>query len=945
LLSSVGVAALLLGSGLAVAADVEITTNQSTRVDLDALAPAGSTAHVAPGVTIAVSTGGTNEGVIGVARAWLLTNEGSISTAFPTVGTVIRLPFAGSGVVNQGTISSGTAAVNGITMIGGGSVSNAAGASINTVASGIVMGLSGAGGGPGTVDNFGTISNTGTGDTVILIDDGTVNNRGTIQTSGATNAVSAAGAGTRNVINSGIIVNTTPQAQANFSAGVLFGGTAGTATLLNTASGQISADYNGVFASGAYAVDITNNGRITSTRGPAVELTNTLGQTLVNTGIIQSAQNGISAVRNASITNSGTIGSTGAGNAIVFGNGPGAPGGYVHTLTLQTGSILNGNVVGATANSTDNLILQGTNTETLSKFLNFETLSMQGTDWTLNNNGTFATSATAQSGVLRVNGQLTTPLTTIATTGTLAGTGRIVGNVINNGTIAPGNSIGTLNVTGTYTQASGSTYTVEVDTSPASDLINVTGAAVIQANATVHVLAAPGLYTLGHRYTILTASLGVTGQYATLTDNAPFVDFILGNDANNIYLDVLRSSVSFHQVAQTPNQRAAATGAETLGGGNAVFNALVMLNQTDALRAFDALSGEGHATARGILVEESRFIRDAVTSRLRQWSGGVTALLAPVLSAFRLDAPSEAEEALAYAAKAPAGALPRGSSLPIVQPRYFTTWGQVLGNWGDTSGNGNAASSSRSTGGLIAGTDITLDETWRVGVATGYQSTSFTIDDRATSGDADTYHLAAYGGMQRGPLAVRAGAAYAWHSLATERAVAFPGFAERLKANYRGATGQAFGEIGYSFTQARIAFEPFAALAHVNTSTASFAEAGGTAALTAAGARNGVTYSTLGLRAATPLALHQSVATTLRGSLGWRHAFGDRAVLSTFAFNAGAGTPFTVAAVPIAGDALAVEAGLDAQITPLMSLGVSYVGQLAAHARDHALKGNLTARF
>ena len=47
--------------------------------------------------------------------------------------------------------------------------------------------------------------------------------------------------------------------------------------------------------------------------------------------------------------------------------------------------------------------------------------------------------------------------------GTLGGNGTIGGNVVNAGTLAPGNSIGLLTVNGSYTQMPGSTYQVEVN--------------------------------------------------------------------------------------------------------------------------------------------------------------------------------------------------------------------------------------------------------------------------------------------------------------------------------------------------------------------------------------------------------------------------------------------------------------------------------------------------
>ena len=58
--------------------------------------------------------------------------------------------------------------------------------------------------------------------------------------------------------------------------------------------------------------------------------------------------------------------------------------------------------------------------------------------------------------------------------GVLGGNGTFVGTVTNNGIVAPGNSIGTLNVVGSYTQAAGSTYQVETNVAGQADRINVT---------------------------------------------------------------------------------------------------------------------------------------------------------------------------------------------------------------------------------------------------------------------------------------------------------------------------------------------------------------------------------------------------------------------------------------------------------------------------------------
>jgi outer membrane autotransporter protein len=231
---------------------------------------------------------------------------------------------------------------------------------------------------------------------------------------------------------------------------------------------------------------------------------------------------------------------------------------------------------------------------------------------------------------------------------------------------------------------------------------------------------------------------------------------------------------------------------------------------------------------------------------------------------------------------------------------------------------------------------------WRLGLLAGYSRSSFDVDDRASSGSSNNYHLGLYGGTQWGNLAFRTGAAYTWHDIDTNRTAAFPGFADSLSADYSAGTFQAFGELGYGIELGATRFEPFANLAHVSLRTDSFTEQGGPAALSVDGGTTAVTFTTLGLRAEHTMALG-TVNATLRGMIGWRHAFGDLTPESVNAF--AGGDAFTIAGAPIAQDSAVIEAGLDFNLTPEATFGLSYTGQIASDAYDHGFRANLSVRF
>ncbi|WP_202359070.1 autotransporter outer membrane beta-barrel domain-containing protein [Mesorhizobium sp. 113-3-3] len=525
-----------------------------------------------------------------------------------------------------------------------------------------------------------------------------------------------------------------------------------------------------------------------------------------------------------------------------------------------------------------------------------------------------------KAGTLLVSGSLGDAGITVDSGATLGG-GGTVGVLDTFGTVAPGkNAIGTLSVDYSVQFRAGSTYAVELNSTGLSDLIHASGAATIDSGAGLTVSnIGLGDLVAGTRYTVLEAA-SVSGTFTLVGDPqvSAFVRLSTTSDATHAYVDVTQTQ-TFAAAGVTPNQIATADGLESAGSSALVSAVLALPSDAAAQAAFDQLSGEIHASAKGMLLQDSRLLQDAVTARLRGAFGdsGKTASL-PVM---------------AYGED---GIQPMAADTD-----RFAIWSQGFGSWGGTDSDGNAAAFDRSTGGLLVGADG-LAGAWRIGVVGGYSRTSFDADDRNSSGDSDNYHLGLYGGTNWGAIAFRTGAAYTWHRISTSRSVAFQGFADSLSADYDAATAQAFGELAYKTDAGPFAFEPFANLAYVNLHTDGFAERGGAAALTSGSSTSDATFTTLGVRASTDITLG-GVAATARGMLGWRHAFGDVTPLSSVAF--AGGDSFTIAGAPIARDAMLVEAGFDVQLARNATLGLSYAGQFGADAFDNGFKANLGIKF
>jgi subtilase-type serine protease len=569
----------------------------------------------------------------------------------------------------------------------------------------------------------------------------------------------------------------------------------------------------------------------------------------------------------------------------------------------------------------------------------------------LNGNNTYTGATTVNGGVLSVDGSLLSKVTVNAN-GALMGIGTIGGlNVASGGIAAPGHSIGTMNVAGDVSFQAGSIYQVETNAAGQSDKIAATGKATL-SGGTVQVLATATTTTPTLTYTILTAAGGVTGSFAYAVSNLAFLSPTLSYNSNTASLTLTR--LSFTSAAQTVNQFNVASAVERGDGAlaTAVFN---QPTAAAARLAFDQLSGEVHASTASVLTDESRYMRGAVLGRLRQasYTGplGTMGTMASLgvggpATAFAAEADQLlSDDVLAY--------RDPKSPLPMKAPVYkaaaarepdFAYWAQGIGAWGRFNGDGNAASVDRTLAGFVSGVDARVAGNSRVGFAAGYTNSQINLDGRGTA-NVDTAHVAGYAGTSIGAVNLRAGAAYAFHRVDTDRTIVFPGFFDRAAGHYDAGTGQIFGEVGYGLAWGNVAVEPFAGAAWVHFHSDSFNET------SAAGAALGVAsstfetgYTTLGVRVASLFALANGMALVPRASAAWQHTF-DNVTPTVAASFLASGQGFVVSGVPLAHDSALVDAGVDLRVRPNITVGVSYVGQLAGNVQDHAVKGKFSWAF
>jgi subtilase-type serine protease len=525
----------------------------------------------------------------------------------------------------------------------------------------------------------------------------------------------------------------------------------------------------------------------------------------------------------------------------------------------------------------------------------------------LNGDSTYRGATTVNGGLLAVNGTLTSAVS-VNDSGTLGGSGRIGALTVNRGgRVAPGNSVGTLQVAGDVTLGAGSTYAVEL-TPSSSDRIVAGGKALLDGgtltlaleNSPTLLSGAQAQSLIGRQYSILQAAGGIEGQFGQVLPNYLFLGGSLDYAAGGVQLQVVRNDARFASVGATRNQRNVATAAEQLGAGNPVYESMVRSESLAAAQqGLQQLSGEIYPAIGAMLINDSLQLRDAVGERLRH-------------------VPTSGERNL---------------------------WLKALGAWGKTDARSETAGATTSLGGVLAGVDGALDEQTRVGLVAGYSDSSLSLGSGThSSASIDSYHFGAYIGREWGNWRMTGGAAYSWHRGDVKRDLQYGDVSGKQKAKLEARTAQLFTEAAYRIQLQPLALEPFANLAYVHLDSDGLHEKGDAAALQRGSDRRDAVLSTLGARVLKTVALNDHQQLELSGSLGWQHSLTAVESEEHLGFVAG-GPSFAVRSSPLLRDAALVGVQASLALSASTRVNLDYHGQLAGRENTQGVGLSLNWQF
>ncbi|WP_277589334.1 autotransporter domain-containing protein [Pseudomonas chlororaphis] len=528
---------------------------------------------------------------------------------------------------------------------------------------------------------------------------------------------------------------------------------------------------------------------------------------------------------------------------------------------------------------------------------------------TLTGNNTYRGPTLVKAGLLTVDGSLTSGVT-ISDQGTLGGSGRVGSlTAIRGGTVAPGNSIGTLQVSGDVAFESGSIYAVELSATNSDRIVADGKASLAGGTVTLVMEHSPTLLNQqqimslnGRQYNILSAAGGITGRFESVLPDYLFLGGTLNYAPHNIQLNVGRNGTSFASVAATPNQRAVAGAIDQLGTSNPVHESILQTQSVASARqAFQQLSGEIYPAVGTLLLRDSRYVRDAVGERLRNEISDVGA----------------------------------GSNV----------WLKTLGAWGKSDGNSDNASSTHSVRGLLAGVDAQLTDDTQVGVLTGHSRSSLNLNGGThSSASINSYHLGVYAKRDLGALQLSAGAAHSWNRGDVKRNLQYDAVSARQKAKMTGNTTQLFSEAAYRLDLQEVVLEPFANLSYVNISLDRLTETGSAAALKSRRHSRDAVASTLGARVKKTVNLTEHQKIDLSATLGGQRNLSgipseDNLELAT------GGPSFSVRSMPIARNIAMVGAQASIALTKDVNMSLSYNGQLSSNEKTHGAGLNLNWVF
>jgi uncharacterized protein with beta-barrel porin domain len=521
----------------------------------------------------------------------------------------------------------------------------------------------------------------------------------------------------------------------------------------------------------------------------------------------------------------------------------------------------------------------------------------------------------------------------------------------------PQSPIATMTVTGDYTQNAGSGYVVTVDAEGHSDKIAVAGTATINGGR-VGVVPLSGTYIRGTKWTILTATGGVTGQFDSVVSSNSDLSFNLIYLANAIDLQ-FGSGLTFAEIAQTANEHAVGSALDQIIVKNqtdsdlsSVMNSLNGLSNGQIANGLNQLSGEGYGSTNTVQLQNTMFQLRLLSNHLVGLINGTSdnsdssigpsmvsnspVLNRPASSGIQLVSHSEAE--------------PTVSSQQLIMMNCncerptWNGWTTGFGQGASIASNGNSGGVDYSMGGLLFGMDRWITDDSVVGLFGGYTGSNLTGSANSST-RINGYQVGVQGVHRIGNAYGLGILGYAHDDYTASRLLDF-GTTQRLaRGNYDGNEFISYAETGVSIPRGSVVFQPFGGLQYVYLNQGSLSETGaGSAGLIVNGNDIDSLRSAIGSRAFATVEM-KGIPVVLSAQARWMHEYLDATQLVSAQFIGGPSSSFQVAGAGIGRDYGIFGLGGAIPLTSVIYLYGQYDLQLASRYDAHTGSGGLSVQW
>lgn len=618
------------------------------------------------------------------------------------------------------------------------------------------------------------------------------------------------------------------------------------------------------------------------------------------------------------------------------------------TVNLYAGSVINGNI-NFLGGSSDVLILKdtvaGADGILTSAVSQATELRKEGTNtWTFapadTNITVFANAININDGTFVNNGKMY-GVPTIANGATVKGTGNFIRmsggdamTVQSGGTLAPGNSIGTMTLDMATTFDPGSTLQIEVDATGCDKLIVNDG---VNVAGDLHIIPLTENVTTDE-VTFLESDTSLTGEFANITVDA--INTATLTFAVKYYTDhaTLQALVSqFEDKAHTRNQHH--IGRILDNPPEALFelrDRLRAITDENQLRMeMDHLTTQtAGAPLHTVFASSQQFTTRSMQLAHMAGSGNTTLASAPGQNMLKqlTDEP--------YSLAQNSGQQPAEQPVINDDPK-FHFFASPFGQFGDIDDTNSRTGYNFDAYGAIIGMDYKVATNCSLGLSLGYINTDIDINQAAGNSNTDTLRFGPYATWTNGPWTIDASLTGGIHwidaNLNTIMGTA--------TSDYNSYDITLYGAGSYDMKLGDWTLTPTCAMTYIHQMTDGYTETGaGSANLKVNDLNTDSLESLLGVHARVPVVLG-TINLIPEAWIGWQYEWLDRDIDIASTFAASPTTGFTTTSHGTDRSQLVAGAAVFTQLNDDLSLKLNYELNLSSDASIHTVWAMIEMKF